>query len=233
MDYFRKLKVYSRVSVQEPRSKGQQIIQLRWIDTDKGRDGVANIRSRLVAKDFKFLGGTRFDLFAATPPLETFKLLISHLASSHSTAEDVCLLYVDVRRAYFHAPVRSDTYIQIPAEDWQPGDETKVGKLNVSLYGTREAASNWQEETINFMTEKGFIKGQATTCAFRHEEKGLKAMIHGDDYVVVGRRKHLQWFQEQISTRYEVKVEWLGPHSGMNRSVQILNRTVRWTDDGV
>eukprot|EP00973_Karenia_brevis_P032314 4453349-Karenia_brevis.AAC.1 len=96
------------------------------------------------------------------------------------------MLYVDVRRAYFHAPVRSDTYIQLPVENWREGDECRVGKLNVSLYGTWEAASNWQEETSNFMTEKGFIKGRATTCAFRHDEKKLKAMVHGDDYVVVG-----------------------------------------------
>ena len=50
-----------------------------------------------------------------------------------------------VRWAYFYAAVKTPTYIRIPEEDWKEGDESRCGKLNVSLYGTREAAANWQE----------------------------------------------------------------------------------------
>ena len=31
-------------------------------------------------------------------------------------------------------------YIKIPEEDWEPGDEERVGKLNVSLCGTGRGA---------------------------------------------------------------------------------------------
>ena len=50
----------------------------------------------------------------------------------------------DVRRAYFYAPTHLDIYIELPAED-REGSRDQLGKLNLSLYGTRDAASNWLE----------------------------------------------------------------------------------------
>ena len=49
---------------------------------------------------------------------------------------------VDIKRAYFYARAIMDTYVEIPAEDYRPGDEHMCGKLNFSLYGTRDAALN-------------------------------------------------------------------------------------------
>ena len=50
------------------------------------------------------------------------------------------LAFIDVKRAYFYARARRPVYIEIPIEDYEPGDELRVGKLNLSLYGTRDAA---------------------------------------------------------------------------------------------
>ena len=54
----------------------------------------------------------------------------------------------DVARAYFEAPVKREICIELPEEDWEPedGQEYLVGMLNKSLYGTRDAASNFQQE---------------------------------------------------------------------------------------
>ena len=48
----------------------------------------------------------------------------------------------DVRRAYFNAPARRRTFIELPAEDLAEGDEGRCGELLASLYGTRDAAKN-------------------------------------------------------------------------------------------
>ena len=64
----------------------------------------------------------------------------------------------DVRRAYFYAPCRRTIYIELPNEDPQAG-QGLVGKLNLSLYGTRDAAASWQEKLSEHMTEIGFRKG--------------------------------------------------------------------------
>ena len=39
------------------RRTGKAPVSVRWVDTDKGVDGVVDVRSRLVAKDFKGKGG--------------------------------------------------------------------------------------------------------------------------------------------------------------------------------
>eukprot|EP00973_Karenia_brevis_P018497 2535639-Karenia_brevis.AAC.1 len=80
--YIKKLNVYRRVHKREAEAKGAKIIQLRWIDTNKGTEESPQVRSRLVAKDFKQGGEVRHDLFAATPPLEALKVLLSHLADA-------------------------------------------------------------------------------------------------------------------------------------------------------
>ena len=57
----------------------------------------------------------------------------------------------DVSRAYFYAPTTRAIYIEIPQEDWEPGDEMRVAKLNQSLYGTRDAAMNWSKKYTDVM----------------------------------------------------------------------------------
>ena len=48
----------------------------------------------------------------------------------------------DVRRAYFYAKATRDIYIEIPAEDDEAGPDV-LGKLELCLYGTRDAAKGW------------------------------------------------------------------------------------------
>ena len=52
---------------------------------------------------------------------------------------------LDVVRAYFYAPAKRAVYIQIPAEDRLAGDGGYVATLNLSFYGTKDAAKNWAQ----------------------------------------------------------------------------------------
>ena len=58
---------------------------------------------------------------------------------------------IDIKRAYVHAPARRPVYIEIPIEDWEPGDEGKVARLDLSLYETRDAAQNWTRAYTEFL----------------------------------------------------------------------------------
>ena len=55
-------------------------------------------------------------------------------------------------------------------EDREPGDEMKVAKLNLSLYGTKDATQNWTEEYTKKLVDLGFTAGVATPCHFLHSE---------------------------------------------------------------
>ena len=61
-----------------------------------------------------------------------------------------------VSRAYFYAPATRSLFVELPAEDGsaKPGE---VGRLNVCLYGTRDAAKEWQQTLSRHMEGIGFV----------------------------------------------------------------------------
>ena len=59
------------------------------------------------------------------------------------------------------------------------------GRLLKSLYGTRSAAANWEEEYAGTFNEMGFIKGIGSPCIFVHAHKDIKIVIHGDDITIL------------------------------------------------
>jgi hypothetical protein len=108
------------------------------------------------------------------------------------------------------------------------------GKLVKSMYGTRDAAQNWEEEYTGFMTDNGFVRGLGSPCVFFNEDRKLRAVIHGDDFTILGKEKQLNWFKERIKEKFEVKFKArLGPEEDDDKSVRVLNRVVEWTEKGI
>ena len=78
---------------------------------------------------------------------------------------------IDIKRAYFYAPVRRPVFIEIPVEDRKPGDEGMIGRLRLSLYGTRDAAMSWQEEVAKEMIKWGFKRGKYNPMSVLESQK--------------------------------------------------------------
>ena len=83
-------------------------------------------------------------LFAGTPPLEALRALIGE-AATMDTEEAKVIEVDDVLRAFFEADMQRDICIELPLEDLEKGESNEefVGYLLKSLYGTRDAATNW------------------------------------------------------------------------------------------
>ena len=227
MKEFAKHQVYEKVPIKECHDKtGQNPIGTRWVDINKGDDKHPEYRSRLVAQELNQY--KRDDIFAATPPLEVLRLLISILASTRKQKRWK-LDSIDIKRAYFHAMAKRDIYVRLPPEDHQ---SEMCGKLVKAMYGTRDAASNWEDAYTEFMISSGFKVGCVTPCLFWHPEKQLVIEVHGDDFTNIGSEEDLNWFKSQISSRFEFKHKArLGPDAGDDKSVRILNRIISWEDD--
>ena len=116
------------------------------------------------------------DLYVATPPLETIKYLVARCAMGQRRSRPLRIGIVDVRRAYFYAKVSRPIFINIPIEDRMPGDEDKVGLLEMSLYGTRDAGLNWSREVSKTMKEMGFRRGLASSCNYHHPGGALMSL---------------------------------------------------------
>lgn len=226
IDYVKSMNLYTKVPIGEcKRETGKCPITVRWIDINKGDTESPNYRSRVVAREINTY--KRHDLFAATPPLEALKIILS-IAASGNKGEIVMIN--DVSRAYFHAPAKRKVYVQLPKEDQLPGEEHLCGRLNISMYGTRDAAQNWFDQYSQQLVNIGFKQGIASPCTFYHEGKGIRAYVHGDDYVSVGKPERLDWMKKELEKCYSIKTQLLGPGKDHAREVKILNRIVAWDE---
>ena len=82
LEYVHKMRLYDKVHMSQCYKRtGTSPIAARWIDINKGDVQTPNYRSRLVAREINTY--KRDDLFAATPPLEALKMIISMTATSN------------------------------------------------------------------------------------------------------------------------------------------------------
>ena len=94
------------------------------------------------------------ELFAATPPSEYIRYLVSCCASSQWSKRPTRLMISDVKKAYFYAPATRRVFVALPPEDRGPGEEQMCGLLLKSLYGTRDAAFNWAAAYTEVLVDK-------------------------------------------------------------------------------
>ena len=98
-------------SVKE-RRVGAQDRFCKWVDTNKGTENKPEIRCRHVARDFRGADKDK-DLFAAAPPWELKKLLMSH-AADRSNGKTRKMLLIDVKKAHLNSECTEDVFIELP-----------------------------------------------------------------------------------------------------------------------
>ena len=157
---------YEKVDEKEAVAKyGITPVDTKWIDTDKAFEGEPmQIRSRMCARGFK--SDDRPDLYAGTPPLVALKATISVAANNKNTFS---IMHIDVSRAYFHAKAQRLVLIRLPVEDRMGADAGKVGLMKKSMYGTRDAASNWERDRQVHVRNWGFQLRLSSKKLFHHK----------------------------------------------------------------
>ena len=134
--------------------------------TKHSREEPIQIRSRIVAREFK--SGDKPHLYARTLPPEALKAIIS-TAASHRP--EFSLMHVDVSRAYFHAKAQRSVLVKLPAEDCSGKDEGNIGILKKSMYGTRDAASNWERDWRGHLENWGYELGRSSRSLFHIKKR--------------------------------------------------------------
>ena len=80
----------------------------------------------------------------------------------------------------------------------------------------------------------GFRRGSTSPCAFWHKDKGLRLVVHGDDFTSSGTENELRWLVQEFEKKYITKVRGIvGPDSHDLRSMTILNRILEWKSDRI
>ena len=205
-------------------STGKGPIGCRWIDIDKGDSNKPNYRSRLVIQEVR-MSGTEA-IFAATPPLESVRFLLSLQRSKKGYR----VMFIDIRRAHWTAKIDRLVYVRLPAEAIPDGySEPMCGRLNKAMYGCRDAARQWEAEITDFFVTHGFVPGLGSPVLFVNTVRDIKVTVHGDDVTALGRPEDLHWLKEKFLERYEIKYGgMLGDGPEDVQDVMILNRLVHY-----
>ena len=112
----------------------------------------------------------------------------------------------DVRRAYFYAKASRDLYIEVSPEDPESGPNV-LGKFELCLYGTRDAAKGWQEMLSSHLVSIRFSRGVGHPAVFCHTARGIMTLVHGDDYFSSGKQSELDWMEVELSKAYEIQIQ--------------------------
>ncbi len=199
--------VWTQVPVERCfKATGQRPISVRWVVHNKGDVKHPNVRARLVARRIreKYGGKDVDDLFAAMPPFEAVRLLLTKCVQSQHVGNRRKLMFIDISKARLYAPVDDDTeaYVDLPPECHKPG---VCGRLNFWLYGMRPASRGWD--------------------ALRFD---LMCVVHGDDFVFEGNASQLKTVAINLAKHWIVKVRaTLGPEAADDKEVSVLNRIIR------
>ena len=80
----------------------------------------------------------RNDLFAAKPPLDAVRAVLS-MAATKSSDGWVRVMMIDAKKAHLTPPCKEDVHIELPVD--VEAHTGQCGKLNIWLHGFRKAVS--------------------------------------------------------------------------------------------
>ena len=197
------------------------------MDINKGDEQQPNYRSRLVAREFKTSDDC--EMFAATPPPEALRMLLSKLATAGRRYK---LLHADVYRACLYAKAEKPVYVKLPAEDCVEGDEECCGRLIMSMYGTGDAAQNWAAEYSSTLLSAGMTQGTTNPCLCHANGGVVGSLVHGNVFVVVAQEENIREIKEALQSATRSRARSMVGFGGL-REMRILNKVVRTSESGV
>ena len=86
-------------------------------------------------------------------------------------------------------------------------DAGKVGLMKKSMYGTRDAASNWERDWQEHVRNWGFQLGLSSKNLCHHKENRVSGLTDGDDFVLTGPTKKLMEFERKMTSVYPTKAK--------------------------
>ena len=136
----------------------------------------------------------------------------------------------DISKAYSFAPATREIFIELPPEKARAG---MVGKLQKTLYGTRDAAPNWAEAYTKVLTSMGYKKDLSSPCSFYHDKWDLSIVVHGDDFLSAAPADSFKMMNDAFEKEFQVKTEVIRLYPGQQLGARVLNRVIRWEETGI
>jgi hypothetical protein len=75
--------------------------------------------------------------------------------------------------------------------------------------------------------------GKSNPCVFMHKARDIHTVVHGDDFTSEGELSQLKWMQKALEEKFALKSKVMGAHPDLLKELRVLNRTIKWKDQGI
>jgi hypothetical protein len=190
-------------------------IDTKWIYEEKMDESGKRLKAkaRLVARGFMQVYGEDFtETFAPVASMTTIRMVLALSASQswHSKAFDITgaflngfmdeLVYVDLPKGYYEF---------YPDAKRNAGNGKKLAlRAEKGIYGTKQAARQWNKDFDAFMKESGCIASKNDACMYykREGDELMVIVLHVDDGMVVSSSQEMMdEFMEKLFKKYKGK----------------------------
>ncbi|KAK1406226.1 hypothetical protein QVD17_41515 [Tagetes erecta] len=164
---------------------GRKPIGCKWVYKIKhdANGEISRYKARLVAKGYSQREGVDFEeTFSPVVKMVTIRVVFS-LAVQH----DSPLFQLDVDNAFLYGDLNEEVYMRPPVGYYSP-TETRVCKLNKSLYGLKQASRMWNEKLVGVLLNFGFSKSKCDHSLFVKHDGSVTviALVYVDDIILTG-----------------------------------------------
>ena len=122
-------------------------------------------------------------------------------------------MLVGVSRAYFHAKAQELVLLKFAAEDCSGKDRGKIELLKKSVYGTRDAAVNWERHLQGHLENSGYELWRSSRNLFHNKTRKISGLTQGDASVVTGPKVSVLELKKQLESVYPIKASVIGAGS--------------------
>ena len=208
---------------------GYKYVTTRWEEVPKFKQGQWIVRSRFVAREFRWQQPHRDDIFGVTSSSNTSRVLDLLLAKN----EHYNAYLADVECAFFHAPEPDACCVEPPPE-WlaeNPGVDW-LWILERQLYGRQKAPRLFGDFAAGIIVDKaGFLRCPEVPHIYHHVKEQVTLEVHVDDFYAVGPGNAAGRLLKEIAKHMTMIIE--GPYNLENPEFVHLKRKRTITKEGV
>jgi Reverse transcriptase (RNA-dependent DNA polymerase)/gag-polypeptide of LTR copia-type/Integrase core domain/GAG-pre-integrase domain/Zinc knuckle len=189
-----------------PRPKDSKVIGSRWIFKIKRHaDGtIERYKARFCAKGYTQKFGIDYnETFAPVVKHSSIRALLAIAAN-----KDWEIYQFDINTAFLYGIIDTDIYMEQPDGYVDKKMSDHVCKLKKSLYGTKQAARQWNQRIHQHMIKFKFTQAEADHCVYTLIEDGkhIVVIIYVDDLIVMATDKaSIDQVRDQLKSEFDIK----------------------------